>query len=352
MSLLACSECGQPLSTEASSCPHCGKPARKKTSVATMGCVCLLLAVIAVIVIPLIAQGGRGPESPIRSDSHENSAKNIDDVSARRSGSLGDTQHEVRDYSRSAVNAAIERIRHERGIRIPTDVVQPTGWIAASNENNEFIVVVSAIIEDKAADFGTARRFSLVYLRWVKELDTFAFHEKIPVQDLGSDYKRSDIEPIREYMDRISWDDDSKGQPNEEYERWAKFRVGAWVKYRTDIRSKDGQSMGPTEITYRLVECTRRRVLLERYPVIGRDKPDRWEEQAKRGTPIPKRVITEEREVEIEVAKGPVTCHWIKTSQSEEWMCSSIPGGIAMRRSTLAGGTALTTVVAYQGEPR
>ncbi|OIQ78754.1 hypothetical protein GALL_395360 [mine drainage metagenome] len=67
MALTKCRECGKEISTEATSCPHCGAPkpatAKAATSSAAMGCfsVIVLIAIIAFVVNSCTSTSGDGP---------------------------------------------------------------------------------------------------------------------------------------------------------------------------------------------------------------------------------------------------------------------------------------------------
>jgi hypothetical protein len=46
MALIKCKECGKELSSAATACPHCGKPAPKQTTPAAKGCLTIIIVIV------------------------------------------------------------------------------------------------------------------------------------------------------------------------------------------------------------------------------------------------------------------------------------------------------------------
>lgn len=145
----------------------------------------------------------------------------------------------------------------------------------------------------------------------------------------------------------------SQGKPEHlsEYQRWAAFERGAFVRYELS-----GEASGvrvDAEMSYTLVDVTQRKVILEG-TVVRRPAPNRVEISRGR-IEIPAgfirpRTPLREGEEDLQVRGRTLRCRWIETREEagpllKEWFSSQIPGGLVRRKVTADGENPARTVL-------
>lgn len=116
MSLKTCKDCGGSVSKNAPTCPHCGKPRKRQSSCASLGCLGLLL----LIIMALWAMPG---------DSSRNSAPPpIDSFNAQV-----DCEHAIKQRLKAPGSAKFAK-HHELGITGSGDGPYTVrGWVDSQN---------------------------------------------------------------------------------------------------------------------------------------------------------------------------------------------------------------------------
>ncbi len=146
--------------------------------------------------------------------------------------------------------------------------------------------------------------------------------------------------------------------PNPEYERWAAFRPGAWVRIESESTVEGTKSISRT--TTKLLEVASDRLVLESAvttiaggkeltaPVHKREVPAKT---PKDDLPKQDPANTKEGQEEIEVVPGrKVMCRFVevtrivdgKKSVTKTWTSKEVPGGLVKMESS-AEGTPATT---------
>lgn len=137
---------------------------------------------------------------------------------------------------------------------------------------------------------------------------------------------------------------------NPEYKQWAKFKPGAWVKYKSETVFRDQKTS--KEMTTKLISVTSEKAVVETAMVMitgdqkmdmpgqSVDVPAKVEKKTEPATA--EKPQTKEGDETIEVAGKKLKCHWTETTMKTEgggtavskvWMWEEIPGSVARTES-------------------
>ena len=123
---------------------------------------------------------------------------------------------------------------------------------------------------------------------------------------------------------------------NPEYRRWASFKVGSWVKMKSEIDNQGNKMELPLETTFTLLEVDDKKVVVEELTVntlLAKDSP-KQEKARKRTYPATRKQKEEMKEgdEEIEIAGKKIACHWIEAKSSAAsgkiWSSPDVPGAV------------------------
>ena len=123
-----------------------------------------------------------------------------------------------------------------------------------------------------------------------------------------------------------------------DYKRWASFKVGSWVKMKSEIDNQGQKMELPVETTFTLLEADDKKVVVEELTVNTlqpKDSP-KQEKARKRTYPATRRQKDEakEGEEELEVAGKKIACRWIEVKASagsvKTWTSAEVPGMVRM----------------------
>jgi len=126
---------------------------------------------------------------------------------------------------------------------------------------------------------------------------------------------------------------------NPEYKRWASFKVGSWVKCKTEIENGGNKMALPIETTYTLLEVDDKQVVVEELTVNTlqpKDSPK--QEKARKRTykaaDKSKDAGLKEGDEELEVAGRKLACHWTEvqgvSGTVKTWVSPEVPGIVKM----------------------
>jgi hypothetical protein len=125
---------------------------------------------------------------------------------------------------------------------------------------------------------------------------------------------------------------------NPEYKRWASFKVGSWVKMRSEIVTEGNKMELPVETTFTLLEVDDKKVVVEELTVNTlqpKDSP-KQEKGRKRTYQATRKQKDEMKEgdEELEVAGKKIACHWIEIKASagtvKAWTSADVPGMVRL----------------------
>lgn len=144
---------------------------------------------------------------------------------------------------------------------------------------------------------------------------------------------------------------------NPEYKRWASFKVGSWVKCRTEIDNGGNKMALPVETTFTLLEVDDKQVVVEEVTVNTlqpKDSPK--QEKAKKRTYKAARKAKEgdlkEGDEEIEVAGKKLACHWTEVATAagtvKTWISPEVPGVARMDVALPSKSIQRLTAVAWE----
>ena len=127
---------------------------------------------------------------------------------------------------------------------------------------------------------------------------------------------------------------------NPDYKRWASFKVGSWVKLRTEIESGGNKMALPTETTFMLLEVDDKQVVVEEVTVNTlqpKDSPKQEKARKKTYKATTRKAKDEglkEGDEEIEVAGKKLACHWTEIPSAggtgKVWVSPEVPGVVKM----------------------
>jgi hypothetical protein len=150
---------------------------------------------------------------------------------------------------------------------------------------------------------------------------------------------------------------------NPDYQRWASFKVGSWVKMKSEIEAGGNKMALPQELTHTLLELDDKKVVVEEVLVntlLDKDSP-KQEKSKKRSykSTTSKKEAAMEGDEEIEIAGKKMKCHWVElkstTASSKTWSHPDVPGGTVRMELTMAsaaGKTSLTRLFATSWEKK
>src|SRR5689334_15206285 len=102
---------------------------------------------------------------------------------------------------------------------------------------------------------------------------------------------------------------------NPDYKRWASFKVGSWVKLKSEIEGNGNKMALPLETTMTLLELDDKQAVVEEVTVNTlqpKDSPkqEKAKKRTYKATRKQKDGDLKQRDEEIEVAAQKVACHW------------------------------------------
>jgi hypothetical protein len=127
---------------------------------------------------------------------------------------------------------------------------------------------------------------------------------------------------------------------NPDYKRWASFKVGSWVKCKTEIENGGNKMALPVETTFTLLEVDDKQVVVEELTLNTlqpKDSPK--QEKARKRTYKAIRGKGKEGEAkegdeEIEVGGKKVACRWTEVQgvagTVKTWVSPEVPGVVRM----------------------
>lgn len=125
---------------------------------------------------------------------------------------------------------------------------------------------------------------------------------------------------------------------NPDYKRWASFKVGSWVKMKSEIVTEGNRMELPVETTFTLVDVDDKKVVVEELTVNTlqpKDSP-KQEKSKKRTYQATRKQKDEVKEgdEELEVAGKKIACRWIEVKSSagtvKTWTSPDVPGLVRM----------------------
>jgi hypothetical protein len=122
---------------------------------------------------------------------------------------------------------------------------------------------------------------------------------------------------------------------NPDYARWAKFKVGSWIKMKSEIENGGNKMALPMETTYTLLEIDDKQAVVEELTLNTlqpKDSPK--QEKARKRTyqaSIRKKDAAQtEGDEEIEIAGKKLACHWTEVKGAagaiKTWVHPDVPG--------------------------
>jgi hypothetical protein len=145
-------------------------------------------------------------------------------------------------------------------------------------------------------------------------------------------------------------------QENPEYKRWASFKVGSWVKMKSEIDNEGRKMELPTETTFTLLEVDEKKVVVEELTVNTlqpKDSP-KQEKARKRTYPATRKQKDEVKEgdEELEIAGKKIACHWIELKSSAAsgkiWTSPDVPGMVRMEVGMVSKSIQRLTATAWE----
>ncbi|HVE38898.1 MAG TPA: hypothetical protein VNM14_03355 [Planctomycetota bacterium] len=126
---------------------------------------------------------------------------------------------------------------------------------------------------------------------------------------------------------------------NPDYKRWASFKVGSWVKFKTEIEANGNKMALPVETTMTLLELDEKQVVIEEMTVNTlqpKDSPkqEKAKKRTYKATRRQKDGDLKEGDEEIEVAGKKLACHWTEVTgvggSVKTWVTPEVPGFVRM----------------------
>jgi len=144
---------------------------------------------------------------------------------------------------------------------------------------------------------------------------------------------------------------------NPEYKRWASFKVGSWVKCKSEIENGGNKMALPLETTYTLLEVNDKQVVVEELTLNTlqpKDSP-KQEKSSKRTYPATRKTkegAPKEGDEELEVAGKKIACHWTEvqgpSGSAKTWISPEVPGIVKMEVGLPSKGLQRLIAVAWE----
>jgi hypothetical protein len=122
---------------------------------------------------------------------------------------------------------------------------------------------------------------------------------------------------------------------NPDYKRWASFKVGSWVKLKSEIEANGNKMALPVETTMTLLELDDKQAVIEEVTVNTlqpKDSPkqEKAKKRTYKATRKQKDGELKEGDEEIEVAGKKLACHWTEVTgvggSVKTWVNPEVPG--------------------------
>lgn len=144
---------------------------------------------------------------------------------------------------------------------------------------------------------------------------------------------------------------------NPDYNRWASFKAGSWVKCKSEIDNGGNKMALPMETTFTLLEVDEKQVVVEEVTVnTMQPKDSPKQEKARKRTYKATRKAKEgdvkEGDEEIEAAGKKIACHWTEVQGAsgtvKTWVSPEVPGVAKMEVSLASKSIQRLTAVAWE----
>lgn len=124
---------------------------------------------------------------------------------------------------------------------------------------------------------------------------------------------------------------------NPEYKHWASFKVGSFVKLKSEIENEGRKMELPLEITFTLIELDDKKAVIEEVTVNTmqpKDSPKQEKAKKKTVRATRKAEDVKEGDEEVEVAGKKLACHWTEIKGPggvfKMWTNPEVPGPVKM----------------------
>jgi len=144
---------------------------------------------------------------------------------------------------------------------------------------------------------------------------------------------------------------------NPDYKRWASFKVGSWVKLKSEIENGGNKMVLPTETTMTLVELDEKQAVVEELTVNTlKPKDDPKQEKAKKRTYKATRKSKDgevkEGDEELEIAGKKFSCHWTEVTSAagamKTWVSPEVPGVVKIEVTLASKSIQRLTATAWE----
>ncbi len=127
---------------------------------------------------------------------------------------------------------------------------------------------------------------------------------------------------------------------NPDYTRWASFKVGSWVKMKSEIEGNGTKIATPIEMTTTLIEIDEKQAVVEEVLVntmLPKDSPkqEKARKRTYKATRKQKDAVATEGDEELEIGGKKLACHWtlLKAAAAgpagiKTWTTPDVPGRI------------------------
>lgn len=142
---------------------------------------------------------------------------------------------------------------------------------------------------------------------------------------------------------------------NPEYKHWAKFKVGSFVKMKSEIENGGNKMQLPLEVTFTLVELDDQKAVIEEVTVNTmqpKDSPKQEKSKKKTVKATRKGENVKEGDEELEVGGKKLACHWTEISGGaggyKVWTNPDVPGPVKLEVGLPSKGLQRLTATAWE----
>jgi len=144
---------------------------------------------------------------------------------------------------------------------------------------------------------------------------------------------------------------------NPDYKRWASFKVGSWVKFKSEIENGGNKMALPLETTMTILELDDKQVVIEEVTLNTlqpKDSPKQEKAKKRTSKATLKQKDGEIKEVdeEIEVAGKKLPCHWTEVTGGsgsvKTWVSPEVPGVVKVEVGLVSKSIQRLTAVSWE----
>ncbi len=144
---------------------------------------------------------------------------------------------------------------------------------------------------------------------------------------------------------------------NPDYKRWATFKAGSWVRFKSEIENGGNKLAVPLETTMTLLEIDEKQAVVEEQIVNTmqpKDSPkqEKPKKRTLKATRKAKEGETKEGDEEIEVGGKKLACHWTEVSgpsgSVKTWVNPEVPGAAKIEVGLPSKGVQRLTATAWE----